>query len=753
MNKKTSKPRITPLTKKSLMERWELLVILSIFVLVFAYGYTLEDMDFVYIKFLLILMVFGTCLFFLLCERKPLWKAKYRFKPTNKLKKAEWVLFSSVLKGDIEVHSLEQVHSQMIEWEDPDSEIGSDGEILRYFHWRKLKYYLCPEDNCFKPVKPDLKIPMKVFGDKDLHRVNLFRSELERKLQDKNKLDFPLPDFMTIYIQQLMEPLNFFQFFSVLLWIFDDGLFFPLTMLGALMMTNFTVCIQRMTTILSLRSLRSETFNVRVLGSDFKFYTKSSEDLVPGDIIVVKRSDDLKAIGKDAPVKNERLQRIKEVEEIRSKIPFGKYLPVGIFQNMVKTSGSKKNKQSLACDLLILRGTAVVDESILTGENIPQIKSGVNHEGDLEFFDKKSFKGNIVYAGCETLQLQSDEKNFPRNELVKKLNKAERDELDRVTLGMVMDTGFRTSKGKITRTVLFSEEDQIVQKDCYILLFMLLIVSLFTSAYVMVKGLEEENRNKDKLFLRCIMIITNVVPPELPMIMNMAVNGSILNLKKKKIFCTDPFRIILAGKVQTMVFDKTGTLTQDSVHFKGLGLLGESGPVRIVDSFTDKAIPNKDLINVVLSGCHSLLKIDQKIIGDPIEKLYFQHSNFRLSNKSKTASNPKEKNQVVKILKTFPFRSELKRMTTIVITKNFSNLNLNGRFVVSKGAPEIFETLPNHQIPPSYKKQYLHLAEEGYRLLSLFARPLEEKNKIDIPRQELESGLIFQGLLILEKRL
>ena len=754
MNKKSLKPVITALQEKKISERWELIIISTIFVAVFSYGYTLEDMDFVYIKFLLILMVFGTCLFFLLCERKPLWKAKYKYKKIKKMRNAQYVLFTRILKGDIEVNNLEPVKTQKIEWEDPESEIGTITQEVKYFHWRKLKYFLDPDSNRFKPVKPNLSIPMSTFGNTDIHRINLFHSELERKLQDKNKLDFPLPDFMTIYTQQLMEPLNFFQFFSVILWVFDDGLFFPLTMLGALMMTNFTVCIQRMTTILSLRSLRSEAFSVRVLGEDFKLKNKSSEDLLPGDIIVVKRSEDLKIIGKDSPnSRNERLKRIKEVEEIRSKIPFGKYLPVGLFEKMVNSSGNKKNKQSLACDLLILRGTAVVDESILTGENIPQIKSGVNHEGGQPIFDKKSFKGNILFAGCETLQLQSDERKFPRNEKVKKLNKAEQDDLDKVTLGMVMSTGFRTSKGKITRTVLFSEEDQIVQKDCYILLFLLLIVSLFTSAYVMIKGLEEENRNKDKLFLRCIMIITNVVPPELPMIMNMAVNGSILNLKKKKIFCTDPFRIILAGKVDTMVFDKTGTLTQDSVHFKGVGLIENRPKVRIVESFYDTSMSNKDLVNIILSGCHSLLRIDGKVIGDPIEKLYFENSNFKLSNENKIASNPKEKNQIVKIQKTFPFRSELKRMTTVVETKNFKKVGMNGKFVVSKGAPEIFETLPDHKVPKSYRQEYLNLAEQGFRLLSLFAKPLKIKGSLENQRTQLETGLEFQGFLILENRL
>jgi len=42
----------------------------------------------------------------------------------------------------------------------------------------------------------------------------------------------------------------------------------------------------------------------------------------------------------------------------------------------------------------------------------------------------------------------------------------------------------------------------------------------------------ERNLKKSKLLLDCILVITSVVPPELPMELSLAVNGSLLALSK-----------------------------------------------------------------------------------------------------------------------------------------------------------------------------------------------------------------------------
>jgi len=178
--------------------------------------------------------------------------------------------------------------------------------------------------------------------------------------------------------------------------------------------------------------------------------------------------------------------------------------------------------------------------------------------------------------------------------------------------------------------ILFSSDRVTVESnEVYYYLLILLCFALIASRHVMIEGLKDPDRSRYKILLRCVMIITNVVPPDLPMQLSLAVNYSIITMIKKSIFCTEPFRIPNAGKINICCFDKTGTLTQNDLIIKGcvaVNLANVSNWAPKLAVVDQKVIPLADIYKcskeaqIVLGGCHTLAMADGKLVGDPIEK-------------------------------------------------------------------------------------------------------------------------------------
>jgi len=328
-----------------------------------------------------------------------------------------------------------------------------------------------------------------------------------RKTYGECQINVPRKSIPRLMVDEVLNPFYIFQVGSMALWYWDDYQMYATCILVISVLGVAENMYETISNITSVRDLAQYHCSVTVKrqeGGGPVTRQIQSDELVPGDVVVVP-------------------------------------------DNCV-----------MPCDMVLLSGQCIVNESMLTGESVPVIKGCLQQQA--EKFDPKELetaKKYTLFSGTKVIQARSYGGESCQ--------------------ALVIRTGYVTTKGALVRDILYPKETKFkFYRDSLIFVGVMAIVGvggfLATLPRLIELGTETES-----LIDKSLDLITICVPPALPATMSVGVAFAIQRLKKSKIFCISPPRVNVSGMIQIMVFDKTGTLTEDGLQI--LGVRGMPGMI------------------------------------------------------------------------------------------------------------------------------------------------------------------------------
>ncbi|KAK0440984.1 endoplasmic reticulum Ca-transporting P-type ATPase [Armillaria borealis] len=383
-------------------------------------------------------------------------------------------------------------------------------------------------------------------------------------------------------------------------------------------------------------------------------------------------------------------QRVRTLSEFRtmSVVPYpiqcyrdGKWTEIQtdkLLPGDVVSVARQQTETTVPADILLAHGTCIVNEAMLSGESTPLLKESIQLLDAKENLDVDgNHKNAVLFSGTKILQAT------PSTQLESPITTP-----DNGCLGIVLRTGFGTSQGQLVRTMIFST-DRVSANNLESFLFIgfLLIFAIAASWYVWVKGIERDLK-KSKLLLDCVLIITSVVPPR--------VTHGIVS---RPIFCTEPFRIPAAGRVDVCCFDKTGTITAENLVLEGIVGVDQHDAKKL----TSVKEASRETILCLGRGSCSGQKTTLEALAWDLGKGNVQQ---------------------VTIRRRFQFSSALKRMSTL------SSLPGGKTLAAVKGAPETIKTM----------------LSSALGMKEMEPMSVDKINKF--PREQVESNLTFAGFLV-----
>ncbi|KAI9790387.1 MAG: hypothetical protein M1816_005205 [Peltula sp. TS41687] len=676
---------------------------------------------------------------YLLFRWLPRWRVALLGSPSS-LRECTWVVVENQW-GEVSIHNVQKQYygralSTVFQQEKAMFEYEEDDDpvlnSLCFLDYRHVRF-------CFHPIK-DRFVLANSWKDPNWQDVKSLRTGLDADEKahrvlvfGRNLIDIEQKSIPQLLVDEAFHPFYVFQIASLVLWSLDDYYYYATCIFLISLFSVTTTIIETRATSSRLHELSRYECDARVLRSGFWQYVSSTE-LVPGDVYEI----------------------------------------------------TDPSLEQFPADSLLLSGDCIVNESMLTGESVPVSKVPATDES-LELLDlgkpsvSPMLAKHFLFCGTKIIRARRPQDDG---------------EDEAVALGMILRTGFNTTKGSLVRSMLFPKPAGFkFYEDSFRYISVMAGIAFLGFMMSFVRFIELKLA-WHLIFIRALDLITIVVPPALPATLSIGTSFALNRLKKKQVFCISPQRVNVGGKLDVICFDKTGTLTEDGLDVLGLRVV-DLPSQRFSDVFTDtlSLLPpapyDRDpTVNYsvhkaalyTMATCHSLRMVNGELIGDPLDIKMFEftgwifeeaeHRSDSMNGETQNTLTPsvarpppgkefdvdddhatKKKSPIeLGILKSFEFISHLRRASVVV--RQFGAPDGD---IYVKGAPECMkEICCPESLPSDYEDLLSFYTHRGYRVIACATKHIPKLNWVKVQkmtRSEAEQGLQFVGFIIFENKL
>uniref|UniRef100_A0AAR2JLH3 P-type ATPase A domain-containing protein n=1 Tax=Pygocentrus nattereri TaxID=42514 RepID=A0AAR2JLH3_PYGNA len=568
------------------------------------------------------------------------------------------------------------------EWRDDVQLHKEEKTVLRYYVFEGMRYIWMPRKGAFCRVS----ILSEGWTYADLHRFQQGMSQAEqssRFIFGDNIIDVPVKSYPQLLFEEVLNPFYMFQVFSIILWMSERYYYYAVCILIISFLSIAVSLYEIRKQSTTLRRMAQLIVNVTVRRATGEEECVSSVDLVPGDCVVIPSE--------------------------------GLLLP---------------------CDAALLAGECMVNESMLTGESVPVMKTPLPFSGGA--YTPESQRRHTLFCGTHIIQKCAVIRSFLW-----------------LPFTMCMHFWFFTAKGDLVSSILYPQPLNFrFYKDAMKFLLFLGVLALIGTIYSVVM-LYKSNTPWAELVIRSLDIVTIVVPPALPAAITTGTIYAQNRLKKKGVFCISPPRINISGKISLFCFDKTGTLTEEGLDVWGVKVVNGSGFDELVPD--PRLLPDGPMLSG-LASCHSVALLEGQPIGDPLELKMIESTGWVwatfgthriLAVMRPLAAEFQPEGIPVAIVRRFPFSSTLQRMSVVTVGPGGGSA-----CCFLKGSPEMVASYcVKESVPSQFTNTLREFASEGFRVLALAYRELDAQTDLSsLEREDIETEMRFLGLLVMKNQ-